>query len=66
MGEKEALAREAPAKDSLHGSYGQDTDSVRLIQLRKNGESGRRRSISARSKLPSMDLIHMLSVSSGA
>jgi hypothetical protein len=52
MGEKEALARVAPAKDSLHGSCGQNIDSVRLIRLRKNGASGRRRSISARSKLP--------------
>jgi hypothetical protein len=52
MGEKETRARVAPAKDSLHGSCWQNIDSVRLIRLRKNGASGRREFISARSKLP--------------
>ena len=100
MGEKEDLARAAPAKDSFvascgqnsdsvrlasvllkvqrrnkgkygdsgcarmtncgglrqnedpRGSFGQSIDSVRLIQLRKNGAGGRRKLISARSKLP--------------
>ena len=41
MGEKEALARVAPAKDSSVASCGQKIDSVWLIRLRKNGASGR-------------------------
>jgi hypothetical protein len=58
MGENYGFCRVVPVKYSLHGSCWQNIDSVRLIQLRKSGASGRRRSISARSKLPSMDLIH--------
>jgi hypothetical protein len=38
--------------DDPCGSCGKNVDSVRLIQLRKNGASGRREFISARSKLP--------------
>jgi hypothetical protein len=38
--------------DGACGSCWQNIDSVRLIQLRKSGASGRRESISARSKLP--------------
>jgi hypothetical protein len=33
MGEKEAVAGVAPAKDSLRGSCGQKVDSVRLIRF---------------------------------
>jgi hypothetical protein len=59
MGEKEALTGRVPAKDSLHWSRGQHIDSVRLIRLRKNGAS-------SGFCTGSMELIHILSVSSGA
>ena len=52
MGENYGFCRVVPVKYSLHGCCWQNIDSVRLIRLRKNGSSGRRRSISARSKLP--------------
>jgi hypothetical protein len=46
MGEKEALAGVAPAKDSFYGSYWQNIDSVRLasvllkVQRRNKGKYG--------------------------
>jgi len=52
MGGNYGFCGVAPAKDSLHGSCWQNIDSVLLIQLRKSGSSGRRRSVSARLKLP--------------
>jgi hypothetical protein len=53
------LARMAPARYSLHGTCWQNTDSVRLIRLRKNGASGG-------FCTGSMELIHILIVASGA
>ena len=52
MGENYGFCGVVPAKYSLHGCCWHNIDSMWLIQLRKNGASGRRRSISARSKLP--------------
>jgi hypothetical protein len=48
-----------PVKYSLHGTCWQNTDSVRLIRLRKNGASGG-------FCTGSMELIHILIVASGA
>jgi hypothetical protein len=52
MGENCEFLWATPIKYSFAERCGQNIDSVRLIQLRKSGASGRRRSVSARSKLP--------------
>jgi len=66
MGEKRGFGASGSGKIFIRGQMRVNIDSVLLIQLRKNGSSGRRSLFPHGQSCPSMDLIHMLSVSSGA